>query len=222
MYIGLEKTNNLNHHTSSCIGPIPEIELMANNRVIVDGDSLTSMNNNTYFGSLPLNSDDRITRNFIIKNLGLSDLHINELLITGSESQNFSSNLNYPLDISPGQETSFQIAFSPLSSGVNSAKIIIFNNDHSENQFSFKVQADSSEPSESPLMISQYYEGTGNNKWVEVTNISERTTEENRYYLCLFRNEDALSPVGRIPSIKTVIPAIGPGKNNKILCYTCR
>ncbi len=68
-------------------------------------------------------------------------------------------------------------------------------------------------------MISQYYEGAGNNKWIEITNISNQTTQLNTYYLALYRNEDSFHPIGIKPSIKKLIPSIKAGESIKF-CAT--
>ncbi len=64
-------------------------------------------------------------------------------------------------------------------------------------------------------MITQYYEGFGNNKWLEITNISDTTTPENTYYLALFRNLDAESPIGINPTVKKLIPILNSGETLK-------
>ena len=61
-------------------------------------------------------------------------------------------------------------------------------------------------------MITQYYEGDGNNKWLEVTNISDSPTQDDAYFLALYRNEDADNPIGINPSIKKSIPGLDPGE----------
>ncbi len=210
---GLEDLSNINHHVSNCSGSIPEIEIIANNQIIVDGSERTSALDNTYFGTLDINSDSDIIRSFYVKNYGNADLSINSLNILGPNADNFSILLNPESNLKPLDSTEITIGFHPVSLGIKTAIISIQNNDASENPFSFYIQGEGSGINNSPLMITQYYEGLSNNKWIEITNISETETPENFYFLALYWNDDAKSPIGINPSRKIGIPALLPGQS---------
>ncbi len=212
---GLEDTTNLNSHTSTCSGNIPEIEVTGNLYNIVDGSLTTNTLNNTYFGSIDPASTDGITKSFTIKNIGNANLDISTINIVGSNTSNFILNNSTPISISPNDSITFEINFKPLSKGIKTAMLTIANNDASENPFSFVIKGEGSGVTNSPLMITQYYEGDGNNKWLEITNISDSATQENVYFLALFRNEDANNPIGIKPSVKKVIPGLIAGETIK-------
>jgi hypothetical protein len=55
------------------------------------------------------------------------------------------------------------------------------------------------------LIISQYYEGASNNKFIELTNMGT-TTLTGTYYLCLFSNPTA-DPVGVAPTQNLLLPS---------------
>ena len=165
---GLETIGDLNKHQSACQGPIPEIELTGNQLNIPDGQASVSAQNNTYFGmTLP---DRSMEKSFLITNTGNADLILSELTLVQGTSINFTVSKMPKSVLSPTESTSFTIAFQSGIPGSHAAEVIIQNNDSSENPYNFKILAEVSGPGNSPLLISQYYQGAGNNKWIEITN----------------------------------------------------
>lgn len=212
---GLEEVNDLGNHASYCEGALPEIALEAMGRPISDGSNNTSLRNNTYLGSLPLEKDSLLIRSYTIKNYGNKDLGISEIKITGTDAADFNTDFYGPGTISPNDSLIFEISYAPSRLGLSTARLEIVNSDASENPYDFKIQGEGTGPVNHPLIISQYYEGEGNNKWVEITNISQQATPENTYYLALFWNEDTHHPVGINPSRKKIIPSMNPGQSLK-------
>ena len=212
---GLEEVTDLNKHSSYCEGPLPEILVEALGHPINDGSSATTLNNNTYFGSVPLEKDSLLIRSYTIKNDGTKDLKINEILISGEEALDFNVNFTGPKIVVPNDSLIFSIGFKPSSLGLSTARVEISNDDPSENPFDFIIQGEGTGHGDHPLIISQYYEGEGNNKWLEITNIGQEASPENTYYLALFWNQDAQNPVGIKPSRKKLIPSLIPGQTLK-------
>ncbi|MEM6684819.1 MAG: lamin tail domain-containing protein [Bacteroidota bacterium] len=64
----------------------------------------------------------------------------------------------------------------------------------------------------SDIMITQYYEGLGNNKWVEVKNVSGAVIPANTYYIVVLNNADADNPASADPS-----DGSSPSFNNNVL-----
>ncbi len=211
----LEDIEDINKHTSICIGIIPEIELFGNLNKIIDGSTTTNISNNTYFGAADISQGLSINKSFVIKNLGSDILEINNIEITGANTSDFSLQNNIVANISPKDSLTFYIEFKSSVKGIKIATVTINNNDASENPYSFIIQGEATGISNSPLMITQYYEGEGNNKWIEITNISDATTPLNFYYLALYRNDDAENPLGIKPSTKKTIPTLNPGQTIK-------
>ena len=211
---GIDDVSNLNSHVSSCMGPISEIEVSGNSNAISDGSLITDFSNNTYFGVIDANSGDTITKDFFIKNTGNATLEVFNIEILNKDSNDFSLSGNTSFNITANDSLSITINFSPSSKGLKTATIQIDNNDASENTFNFVINAEATGATNSPLMITQYYEGEGNNKWIEITNISNEIISES-YYLALFRNEKAEDPIGKTPSSRTLIPELLPKQTLK-------
>ncbi len=211
----LEDVSDINKHVSLCSGAIPEIEIYGNLNKIIDGSSVSNFENNTYFGAVNVSQGLSINKSYLIKNLGNDILEISNIEITGVNNSDFSLQENIVANISPNNSINFNITFQPSDKGIKTATIIISNNDASENPYNFIIQGEATGISNSPLMITQYYEGEGNNKWIEITNISNATTPPNFYYLALYRNDDAQNPLGIKPSIKKIIPPLNSGQTIK-------
>ncbi len=212
---GLEDTSDLNTHVSYCNGAIPEMEITGNLVEIIDGSLKSSASNNTYFGSIDPNTENSFTKSFTIKNTGLAILEINKLEIIGSNSDDFVLAGDTSFSINANDSIQFQVNFKPQSIGIKTATLSINNNDSSENPYNFVIQGEGTGLSNSPIMISQYYEGNANNKWLEITNISNTLIPENSYYLALYWNDDANNTIGNKPSRNKLIPALLPGETLK-------
>jgi len=212
---GLEDTSNLTSHISFCNGPIPEIEIFGNSIEIMDGAFKSSTTNNTYFGNIDPDSGKSISKSFIIRNTGIAILEIMNIELIGTNTNEFSLLGETSYTINPNDSITFQIQFKPISTGIKTATVNINNNDASENPFNFIIQGEGSGFSNSPVMITQYYEGSANNKWLEITNITTTTIPENTYYLALYWNDDANNTIGNKPSRSIIIPALLPGETLK-------
>jgi hypothetical protein len=212
---GIEDIADLGVHASYCQGNLPEIELYGKGADIFDGSASTSLINNTYFSAWPVVKDTLIQRSFIIKNTGNKNLDVDQILISGSGADQFSTDFDGIKSVPPNGNIQFTVDYKPNLNGIHTARLEIINSDPSENPFEFAIQGEGTGPSSHPLIISQYYEGNANNKWIEITNISNKTTPENTYYLALFRNEDTQHPIGIKPSSKKLIPAIASGQSIK-------
>ena len=212
---GFEDIIDLGAHASYCQGNLPEIELYGKGKDIFDGSTSTSLTNNSYFDAWPVAKDTLIQRSFTIKNTGNKNLDIDQILISGSGADQFSTDFDGIQSIPPNDSLQFTIDYRPNLNGIHTARLEIINSDPSENPFEFMIQGEGTGPSNHPLIISQYYEGNANNKWIEITNISSKTIPENSYYLALYRNDDTQHPIGIKPSSKKLIPSIAPGQSIK-------
>ncbi|PTX60036.1 putative secreted protein (Por secretion system target) [Kordia periserrulae] len=65
------------------------------------------------------------------------------------------------------------------------------------------------------IMITQYYEGAGINKWIEVKNVSGAIIPANTYYIVILNNADADNPAAADPTLGG-----SPSVNNNILIST--
>ncbi len=211
----LDNTEDLNFHASQCEADFPEIEVIGLGQIIVDGSNRTSLINNTYFGAWPVSVDTLISRSFTIKNTGKAILHISDIIISGQIDSNFTHNFANPEFLIPNDSINLQVSYVPISPSINSIQLEILNNDPSEKVYNFKIQAEGTGPVNHPLIISQYYEGNANNKWLEIANTSNLASSENKYYLALFRNSDTENPIDLKPYRKILIPSIEPNQTLK-------
>ena len=212
---GFEDVSDLGFHASYCQGSLPEIELYGRGQEIFDGSTSSTLTNNSYFGAWPVSKDTLITRKFTIKNTGNKSLDIGKISLLGSDSMYFSTNFNTNQSVAINDSIEFVVRYQPGQKGIHTARLEIINSDPSENPFDFTIQGEGTGPAAHPLIISQYYEGNANNKWIEVTNTGNISSPDNTYYLALFRNETTLHPIGTKPSNKKLIPSILPGQSVK-------
>ncbi len=212
---GFEDISGLGSHASYCEGNLPEIELSGRGNPILDGSTYSSLINNSYFGGWAVSKDTVIQRSFSIKNTGNKVLDIDKILITGADAIYFSTDFGAKKTVAINDSIQFTVDYRPNQTGLHTARIELINTDPSENPFEFIIQGEGTGPVMHPLIISQYYEGEANNKWIEITNISNKNSPENTYYLALFRNEATQHPIGIKPSSKKLIPVIAPGQSIK-------
>jgi hypothetical protein len=118
----------------------PEIDVLGNSQVIVDGDTTPTVDDNTYFGAVT--PGGTITRTFTIRNTGTATLNL-----TGSPRVQLSGDSAFTVSIQPaatvaagGGTTTFQIMFNPTTSGIKTTTVLIYNNDSNENPYNFDIQ----------------------------------------------------------------------------------
>ena len=208
---GLENISDLNVHKSYCEKAFPEIELAGDQIPIPDGNISFSSLDLTYFGLLKPNSA-RLENSFSIKNIGIADLEINDIQII-QEGNSFQIVGPKTFSIAPDKESELVIGFDPTTPGIHIAEIIIPNNDPSESEYSFKIAGELGRISDASLMITQYYQGTGSNKWIEITNIGDTLIEDGDYYLATFNNSNANEPLNKKPSSAVKIPRLNSGES---------
>ncbi len=207
--------SDLGKHISSCSGPIPEIEVTGNQISIGDGSFASDVQKDTWFGMIPFPSDSVVTKNFTIKNTGSKALTISEISLEGEDTGEFKLQENTGFVLAVNDSLLFSVAFNPSSTGLKTAEINIYSDDASENPFNFIIQAEATGYTGNPVIISQYYKGDGNNKWIEVTNISGEIIPENTYFVSLYQTDKIPNPQNTKPSYSKEIPKLEPGETIK-------
>ena len=211
----LDNTEDLRFHASQCEADFPEIEVFGLKQAIADGSSRTSLVNNTYFGAWPISIDTVISRSFTLKNIGKANLYISDINISGQPNSNFTHDFVNPVFLTTNDSINLQVSYVPKAAFISTIPLEILNNAPSEKVYNFKIQAEGTGPVNHPLIISQYYEGNANNKWLEIANTSNLASPENKYYLALFRNSDTENPIDLKPFRKILIPSIEPNQTLK-------
>lgn len=129
---------------AEAIAPPPEIDLYGDTfNPIVDGDNTPSADEGTYFGEAQENGQS-ITRTFYVDNFnGLGDLILsgNPVIELQNNSGQFAVTLQPDTAVSAGDFTIFDITFTPISVGNDTATVVIQNNDPDEAPYDFVIEA---------------------------------------------------------------------------------
>ncbi len=123
--------------------PAPEINIMGNANIIVDGDSTPSPVDDTNFGSANV-TGGTVTNTFTIQNNGTLNLLLTGgspyVTIGGANAADFSVTTIPNPNIAGGSSTTFAITFDPSALGTRNATVSIANNDSDENPYNFAIQ----------------------------------------------------------------------------------
>ncbi len=121
---------------------LPEMNVKGNGVTIVNGDVTPSVADFTNMGVLPDGSTGTIVKEFIIENLGSSDLNLTGtpiVSIGGPNATDFSVSALPGSPISTLSSTTFTITFTPGGAGLRIATISIPSNDSARNPYTFNV-----------------------------------------------------------------------------------
>ncbi|MCP4260082.1 MAG: choice-of-anchor D domain-containing protein, partial [Planctomycetes bacterium] len=120
----------------------PDIEVLGNGQVIVDGDTIPSLNDNTDFGGVNVLSGS-LSQTFTIRNTGLLDLNLtgtpDRVVITGSSDFTVTQQ-PVSLVVASGGTTTFEITFDPSDYVIRTATVSIACNDYDEDPYDFIIQ----------------------------------------------------------------------------------
>ncbi len=121
----------------------PEISVVANGNPIGDGDTSTSVVNDTDFGTL-VEQVDTASHTFTIHNTGLADLILSgspKVTLSGADAGHFSVTTQPDSPVSAGADATFTIRYEPSTDGTHDdATVTIANNDSDEAPFDFKIK----------------------------------------------------------------------------------
>jgi hypothetical protein len=140
---GLVYKHNLENKNWSVIVDGPKIEIIGNDSIIENGDTIPKSNNYTNFGNVKI--DSAITKTFYIRNMGSSELRLTKnptVSISGSQASYFSVIRQPGTVIGPlGGIDSLKIKFSPKTSGICSAIVSIENDGiDNKNNYNFAIE----------------------------------------------------------------------------------
>jgi hypothetical protein len=129
--------------TSPCGPPNQEIQISGNGIEIVDGDITPDLSDGTDMGE-EVAGFNQAFQTFTIENLGNHAIQL-----TGNPLVSLTNNSNLQFEVIQqpassvvlgGQSVDFQVAFSPQQSGLDTATIVIENNDADESPYDFVIQ----------------------------------------------------------------------------------
>ncbi|MFV8442712.1 LamG-like jellyroll fold domain-containing protein [Flavobacterium sp. LB2P44] len=115
-----------------------EINLLGNNTSILNGSTIPSILDDTYFGSVDTNAGT-IYKTYTIQNIGSSNLIINSVSVTGSDFT-ITTAPSFPATIVGISSLNFIVTFNPSTIGTKTAVISISNTDSNENPYTFTIQ----------------------------------------------------------------------------------
>lgn len=124
-------------------GVVPEIDLLGNGVSIANNDSTPSTADFTDFGSAYAGGGF-VTRTFTIANTGAGILNLSgspKVAVSGANAADFTVTVQptSPVAATSGT-TTFQVKFSPSSTGTRTAALTIANDDSDEGTYTFAIQ----------------------------------------------------------------------------------
>ena len=195
--------------------PLNEIiDVSGNGISIINGDVNPDVADDTDFGQI-LSASSK-TNTFTITNDGTAPLTVTSInFLLGSDTEFTINNLSQvvPSAIAPGSFMTFDVVFTPGTVGNYDAYIDIVNSDTSQSPFQFAITGEgTSAVISGNIMITQYYEGTTNSKWIEIKNISGSVITAGTYFLALYENADIPTMATQPPTANESIPAMAIGE----------
>lgn len=128
--------------TGTSGGGVPDIDLSSLTGVAIPiGDTTPSVLETTQFGSLPVG--DSLIRTFVITNFGFAPLSLNNsprVQVLGPNAVDYAVSVQPPAVVAARTNTTFQVRFTPGSTGQKNATIRILSDDPDESPYDFSIQ----------------------------------------------------------------------------------
>lgn len=153
--------------TANIPAPAPEINIQGNSVSIVDGDVTPSLTDDTSFGSTAVSTN--IVKTFTIQNTGTANLNVSAIAMTIGTRYTVGG-IALPATVAPGGSTTFTVTFNSATSGIFNDTVTVTSDDTDEAAYDFAVTATATPALCGDLFISEYVEGSSNNKFIEIYN----------------------------------------------------
>jgi hypothetical protein len=140
----------------------PEINVLGNGAVIIDGDTTPSGSDHTDFGRIDF-PGGTVTRTFNIQNLGTASLTVDPITLSGANATDFSVIVQPASSVAAGGSTSFQVRFNPSAVGTRTATLSVGNNDANENPYEFALLGSGVTPGSGSISREVWTDISGNN-----------------------------------------------------------
>jgi len=202
------------------IAAAPDMDVIGNGTSIASGSNSPNAGDDTLFPDTDITGGS-VAHTFTIANNGSADLDLTNVPlvnITGADAPDFTVTVDPTTPIVAPGTTTFTITFDPTTVGVKNATVSIPNNG-ADDPYTFAIQGTGIDgvPPGSELLITQYYEGVGNNQWIEVKNISSNSIVSGFYNLCLYTNTNTREGVISTTAPQEHVPISGNGPGGSIL-----
>jgi len=127
--------------TFSLTNAIPTMEVLGAGQVITSGDTIPSSIDDTDFGGIFVTGS--VTHTFTISNNGTGDLNLSgnpRVVFSGAAVSDFTVVQQPTSSIPPSGSVTFQVRFTPSTTGQRGATISIINDDSAKNPYTFAIQ----------------------------------------------------------------------------------
>lgn len=161
-----ETTYNYNV-TANIPAAAPEINIQGNSVSIADGDATPSVTDDTSFGSIAVSNN--IVKTFTIQNTGTANLNVSAIAMTTGTRYTVGG-ITLPATVAAAGSTTFTVTFNSATTGTFNDVVTVTSDDADETAYDFAVTATATTAPCSDLFISEYIEGSGNNKFIEIFN----------------------------------------------------
>ncbi|MBI3837239.1 MAG: choice-of-anchor D domain-containing protein [Planctomycetia bacterium] len=154
----------------------PEMDVSGGSQSIADGARAPIVDDGTDFGTVAA-ATNSTNHTFTITNNGNAELHlsgsprVNIFDILGASSQDFTVIAQPSATVAGGGQSTFQVMFHPIATGLRQAIVSIDNDDASEHPYRFEVQGTGTAPGTGEFVVddtSTAYRQNGN--WVNNNN----------------------------------------------------
>ena len=178
---------------------VPEINVQGNSVSIVDGDITPSATDDTSFGTTTVSTN--IVKTFTIQNTGTANLNVTAIAMTTGTKYTVGG-ISLPAVIAAGGSTTFTVTFNSATVGTYGDTVNITSDDSDEATYNYNVTATATGAPCGDLFISEYIEGTSNNKAIEIYNPTAST-------ITLTGNYDVVLYVNGSSTVSTTIALTG-------------
>jgi hypothetical protein len=176
---------------------------------ITNGSSTPGAANGTDFGEVVASGSFSATHTFTIANSGVEDMTVSTVAISGTHAADFSVSVEPTSPVAGEGSTTFTIVFDPSDTGTRNATVSFTHDDADESPFTFAITGEGTADTDGPvisqfafgdglaaagggglpdLIISEYVEGSSNNKYIEIYNGTGSSVDLSDYALLIFFN----------------------------------
>jgi hypothetical protein len=120
------------------VGITPEMDVFGDGQPIVNGSTIPSFVNDTFFDYVNINATT-LDRVYTIQNNGTHTLSIGAITISGAAASDYTVITSPSATLAVGASTTFVIRFDPSVVGLRDATVSIVNNDLNENPYVFAI-----------------------------------------------------------------------------------
>ncbi|MEZ7528325.1 beta strand repeat-containing protein [Cloacibacterium normanense] len=186
----------------------PEINVQGNSTNISDGDNTPSTTDDTDFGTTTASTN--VVKTYTIQNTGTGALTVSSINMTTGTKFTIGG-ITLPTTINSGSSATFTVTFNSANSGTFTDTVTINNTDANEAAYDFALRATVSVAPCTDLFISEYVEGSSNNKAIEIYNPTASAISLTGYDISIYANGSStpasISLSGSVPAYGTFVLA---------------